>query len=136
MSINVDPDLLRDPGWRAALHIITSPTFRSNDARLWSHVDLGGRSIFFADIIKEGTWSSTEALMLRAAWSLFNQDCDINLWNLVNRISDDQAVTLLDAIACAAFSRYIPKPGLLHQRKPRPENVPPADPPEPQKQKT
>jgi len=115
--LEVSPELLRDPGWRAALHIITSPTFRRNDARLWSHVDFEGRSLFFDKILDEGTWSSTEALMLRAAWSLFNQDCLVNLWGVVNWLSDDQAVTLLDAIACAAFRHYVPKRGLLHEKK-------------------
>lgn len=116
--MKISAELLRDPGYRAALHILTSRTFRRNDARLWKHVhvDRGdfGSEINFDRILVE-PWSSTERLMLRAAWSLFNNDHDVNLWELVHRLSDEQARTVLDAIACAMFHTYIPKAGLLHE---------------------
>lgn len=112
----VTPELLRDPGWRAALHIITSTTFRRNDGRLWAHVDLDRQSLYFDRVLANGTWSSTEALMLRAAWSLFNQNCAVNLYELAHRLDNDQLVTILQAFACAASPGYVPKVGLLHER--------------------
>ena len=122
--MKIDAELLRDPGYRAALHILTSPTFRRNDGRLWKHVhvDRGdvGSEINFDKILAAGTWSSTEELMLRAAWSLFNQDHDVNLWTLVHRLSDDQARVLLDAFVCAAFSKLVPKAGILHENSASP----------------
>ena len=121
-KLTVDPELLRDPGYRGALHILTSRTFRRNDPRLWPHVHVAPddppdvrHSIRFDRILDHHTWSSTEDLMLRAAWSLFNQDCVVNLWNLVNRLDDYQTATLVHAIAHSASGAHRSQFGLLHQ---------------------
>jgi hypothetical protein len=84
--------------WRAAWHIITCEYFRPTDRRLWSHVDLKHESLHFDRILAEGTWSSTEELMLRAAWSLFDYECQVNLYRLMNCLDDIQARVLHQAM--------------------------------------
>lgn len=95
-------NLKKDAGWRSAWHIITSSTFRPGDARLWGHVNLQRETIQFDDILASGTWSSTEFLMLQAASSLFSGDTKVSLYRLMDRLSDDQAVTLIEAMCVFA----------------------------------
>jgi hypothetical protein len=99
---NLPENLGRDPGWRSAWHILTSSTFRPGDARLWGNVDLQHEDIWFDRILANGTWSGTEHLMLEAAHSLFNGDTKVSLYRLMNRLSDDQAVTLIEAMCLLA----------------------------------
>lgn len=108
--------LLKDSGWRAALHILTCPTFRRDEGRLWPHVDIERGNLWFAKIVDEDrTWSSSEDLMLRAAWSLFNGDEKVSLYRLGDRLDDAQFQTLLNALAIFRSSLWTPKAGLLHE---------------------
>lgn len=76
------------------------------------------RSLYFEKIIRGRAWSSTEHLMLRVAWSLFNSDTSVNLYELVNRLDDGQFKTLLDAMLVFRSRHHIPACGLLHQSAP------------------
>lgn len=117
-------ELISDPGWRAALHILTCPCFNPNDARIWAHVDFEHGDLWFNRIVGENrTWSSTEALMLEAAWSLFNGqdglragDQRVSLYDLAARLDNRQMQTILDAILVFRSRSYIPKAGLFHAR--------------------
>jgi hypothetical protein len=93
--------LLSDPGWRAALHILTSPLFEDAGG-VWSHVYLERRSIMF-DAILAGPWSGGELRMLRLAASLFNPDYKVALWSDLGAIDDDNALVALEAMRLFVF---------------------------------
>jgi len=93
----IPPALLGDPGWRAALHILTSPLFEESGA-VWSRVDLKSRSIDFADML-DGPWSGGERRMLRLAASLFNPKFSVALWEDLGSLDHDNAQVVLDAMA-------------------------------------
>jgi hypothetical protein len=98
MNRQLPAELALDAGWRGAWAIITSSTFRQSDMRLWAHVDLVRHNLFFDRILEYTTWSSTERFMLEAAWSMFNQDCRVTLYDLLNRLDDDQLQTIIGAV--------------------------------------
>src|SRR5579859_4401442 len=114
-KLTIPAELLRDSGWRAALFILTSSTFRPGDPSVWKHVDLVERSLWFDRMLEGRAWSSTEELMLRAAWALFNSDTSVNLYTLANRLDDGQFKTIIEAMLVFRSRDYIPIGGLLHQ---------------------
>lgn len=90
-------ELSRASDWRAALVILTSDYF-ANDGRVWRYVELEHRSIHFAKILKDGTFSSGEKNLLRIAASLFSTEERINLWNTFGYLDEGATELALKAI--------------------------------------
>lgn len=92
----IPSELLRDPAWRAALHILTSPLFE-NAGGVWSRVDLKERSIDFEEIVA-GPWSGGERRMLRIAASLFNPQFTVALWEDLGNLDHRNVQVALEAM--------------------------------------
>lgn len=88
--------LSRAADWRAA-PIVLEAAF-AEDSRVWRHVDLDREEICFKKILDDGTFSSGERTLLSVAASLFNRDHSVNLWEVLNRLDDSNAVLVLTAI--------------------------------------
>lgn len=88
-----------DREYAAAECILRSPLLRWNSS-VWRHVDDAG--IDFKAMLARRGWSSAERHLLRAAWSLFNGDADVNLGQLVGTLSRDNMSCVLKAIGTLA----------------------------------
>jgi hypothetical protein len=90
--------LWKDGGWRGALTILLGSPELSNDGRVWRHVDLNREEIHFTRILKDGTFSSGERILIQIAASLFNGEVKVNLWNAFGRLDDRNARLAMAAI--------------------------------------
>ena len=93
--------MLGDSGWRGAWHILTCPLLEHKG--VLSFVDLQ-KHTFRYDLMLERCrgFSSGEYLMLEMAAALFNEEPRVNLWNVVNTLSHNNVLVILEAIAIAA----------------------------------
>jgi hypothetical protein len=90
--------LWKDGGWRGALTILLGSPQLTNDDRVWCHVDLDREEIHFARILRDGTFSSGERILIEIAASLFNDEMKVNLWNAFDRLDDYSARLAMTAI--------------------------------------
>jgi hypothetical protein len=90
--------LWKDGGWRGALTIFLGSPELSNDGRVWRHVNLDRQEIHFTRILKDGTFSSGERILIEIAASLFNGAVKVNLWNAFGRLDDNNAKLAITAI--------------------------------------
>ena len=88
-------------GWdsysRAALYLLSSPLLWR---RVASYIDLPDHSIHFATMFDQ-PWSTSEALLIRAAWSLYNPtECEDHpaLGVLAEKLDDENLERLITAI--------------------------------------
>src|SRR5437016_10003821 len=88
--------LSRASDWRAALIILTSAF--PEDGRVWQYVNLDREEISFRSILNDGTFSSGEKTLLAVAASLFNQEQQINLWEVFNRLDETNTALVLNAL--------------------------------------
>jgi len=95
--------LWKDAGWRGALTILLGSPQLSADGRVWQYVDLDREEIQFAEILKDGTFSSGERTLVEIAASLFNQTQTVNLWRAFGRLDD--RCTKLAITAICNFAR-------------------------------
>jgi hypothetical protein len=94
--------LWKDGGWRGALTILLGSSELSNDGRVWRHINLDRQEIHFSRILKDGTFSSGERILIEIAASLFNGDVKVNLWNAFGRLDDNNAKLAITAIGTFA----------------------------------
>ena len=88
--------LSRQPDWRATLMILTSVF--PEDFRVWRHVNLDREEIAFKKILADGTFSAGERILLSVAASLFNQEQRVNLWEVFNKLDEQNTALVLEAI--------------------------------------
>ena len=90
--------LWNDGGWRGALTILLGSPQLSDDGRVWQHIDLHREEFHFTRILKDGTFSSGERILIEIAASLFNGDVKVSLWSAFGRLDDRSARLAVAAI--------------------------------------
>jgi len=88
----IDP-LWKEAGWRGALTILLGSTSLCQDSRVWKHIDLFQRRIYFERILADATFTPSERALLEIAASLFSGEVRISLGDVFLKL-DDQAVDL------------------------------------------
>lgn len=113
LRLPIPRSVLRDPGYGAALHILLN-TRLHRDARVASHIsqteDGSIQRMDFATVLEDGTFSTTERLLLEVASSLLNGEPRLNLSLLAERLDDRQRTLFVHALAVRrgdpALARY------------------------------
>jgi hypothetical protein len=87
-----------DNGYRAALHILSCPTF-GEDLRVWRFVSAKPfPGIDFPTMLRRGHFSRYEKVLLRCAWSLFNGNAKLALDDVACNLYADEIRTVIEAI--------------------------------------
>jgi len=108
-SSSVEPP--RDPEIEAISHILTG--IFAGDARVWRHADLATRTVDFDAILAEGTFSTQEGHLLRAAASIWKgRGYAVDLGSLTHNMDDEFLAALLNAMR-AARGGTLPMDGLV-----------------------
>ena len=110
----ITPDELKelrqiDDGYRAALHILSYPVFE-DDLRVWRFVFAKPNpGIDFMNMVRRGRFSSSEKLLLRCAWSLFDGRAKLALDDIAFSLDVEEFSTLIEAIRIRGGYRLEPR---------------------------
>lgn len=89
-----------DPGWNAALHLLTFPPL-ARKAGIWNNVD-GAAGIDFRRMMEEtGYMSSGERRLVRIAASCYNGSHTVGLQDVLSGLSDDWFERAVEAMRMA-----------------------------------
>jgi hypothetical protein len=96
--------------WAVAVVFLVGEQKTSRDrARFLPHCDVTTSQVIdWQAVLDEGTWSSTEKLMLRAAGHLAGDDVEIDLKAAMDKLDDRQS-GVLDAMLLARHTATVPE---------------------------
>lgn len=95
---NPPPQVTWKGRWAAAMYILTSDRFASDD-RVWRHVDDDLSEIRFHAILAEKTWGSVHRHLLQLAASLYGTGEQLDVGRLLDLLGDDGREVTREAIA-------------------------------------
>lgn len=90
----------RDPRYAAVL-VVASEAFPL-DNRVWNHINADAQHVDFDRILSNGTFTSTERLLLEIAASLWSSSTHPTILSVVaDRLGDEWLAVVLRAVAAA-----------------------------------
>ena len=95
--------------WAVSVVFLVGEQKTSRDrARFLAHCDAQSGRIDWRAVLAEGTWSSTEKLMLKAAAKLAGDGVEIDLGEVMDRLDDRQA-WVVDGMLMARHTCRVPE---------------------------